>query len=170
MITPEFEPVRMDVVAARVLHELDKEIYPEADWYEHAEDWLENEAFWIKADKRIVGSIGYRRSADLDRSLEIGAPGSAPACFYIVSTGVLKGFQGQGIGVAAKRFTINYARHHLFERMVSYPRKSNTKIVEMNLRFDFKIRREIPGFYEDLKDPKLFEPALAMELVLGLDI
>jgi ribosomal protein S18 acetylase RimI-like enzyme len=68
---------------------------------------------------------------------------------YIISTAILPEFQRQGWGTVLKAWEIAYARRNMYKLMVTGCRKSNTAMINLNLRFGFQYAFEISDYYSD---------------------
>jgi ribosomal protein S18 acetylase RimI-like enzyme len=125
--------------------------YP-ADWFDH-DEWKAYESWWLIVGRRKIGCCAFDR---------FPAPGRRqPRSLFIVSTGILPDFRGQGFGALIKRWQILYARRHGFRRIVTTTRKSNRAMLGLNRKFGFKILRMLPRYYAQPS-----EPAVVMELRL----
>jgi GNAT superfamily N-acetyltransferase len=118
------------------------------------ETWSQCESYWMSIDGKTVGCSALKHNVDYD-----GRP--RRNCLYILSTGVLPEFQNQGFGTMQKEWQIEYARHHGFAVIVTNMRQSNAKIIHLNQKLGFQIRKLVPNDYHDPD-----EPAIVMELQL----
>jgi ribosomal protein S18 acetylase RimI-like enzyme len=119
-----------------------------------AEEWAEYESYWMISDGRTVGCSAFVHDVDYDEQ-------PRPKCLWIVSTGILPEFQGQGLGSKQKQWQIEYARQRGFEMIVTNMRQSNSRIIRLNEKFGFTTRELVPGYYDDPE-----EAAIVMELKL----
>jgi ribosomal protein S18 acetylase RimI-like enzyme len=118
------------------------------------QDWTQYESYWMIVEERKVGCSAFVHDVDYDEQ-------PRPKSLYIISTGVLPEFQGQGLGTRQKQWQIAYARQRGFERIVTNMRQSNSRIISLNRKFGFTIRGLVPGYYADPE-----ESSLVMELKL----
>jgi ribosomal protein S18 acetylase RimI-like enzyme len=134
--------------------------YP-ADWFDR-DDWAEFESWWMIVNKRKVGCCAFTSHVDFQE--DIRKDGKNPfrrASLYIVTTGILPRFRGQGFGRMLKCWQISYARYNGFTRIVTNSRKSNKPMIKLNERFDFKVLRTTPNYYDSPR-----ESTVVMELQL----
>jgi len=118
------------------------------------EDWKGYESYWMLVDGIRVGCTAFQPDVDYDWE-------PRPGSLYIVSTGVLPEFQGQGLGRSQKEWQIEYARRHDFSAIVTNMRRSNTRIIQLNKSLGFKVRGLHDGYYQNPE-----EAAIVMELAL----
>ena len=117
-------------------------------------DWKTCEAYWLLVNDRKVGCCAFVRNSDIDEPRK--------GSLYIMTTGILPGFQGKGFGALLKSWQIAFARHHGFTRIVTNSRESNAAMHALNKRFKFKVVRKIPHYYNSPD-----EATIVMELLLG---
>lgn len=115
--------------------------------------WEKCESYWMIADGKIVGCSAFLLNADYDAQPRSG-------CLCIESTGVLPEFQGRGFGRQQKEWQIRYARDGGFDPIVTIMRQSNTRIVRLNEKLGFTVRKIDNHYYPD------GEPGIVMELNL----
>lgn len=126
--------------------------YP-ADLFD-AEEWAQYESYWMIVDGRIVGCSAFLHDVDYNEQPK-------PKCLWIVSTGILPEFRGQGFGTKQKQWQIEYARQRGFEMIVTNMRQSNSRIIGLNKKFGFTARELVFGYYSGPD-----EAAVVMELKL----
>lgn len=141
-----------------ILCALDKIIFSEEDAFSNIDDWIGLETFFILVNNYIVGSIALKSDADVASSWNKEGP-KCPGTLYIISTAVAPNWQGQGIGDFAKKWEIEYAKIHNFQRIVTNARASNVKSIRLNQKYGFKIIKTMPNYYGD-------EDSLVLELKL----
>ena len=143
----EMEFVQADVAReARRLRAFDKQVFPPADVFP-ASYWRECVVYWLVVEGKRVGCCALQAETD--------------GVLYIASTGLLPAWQGKGLGAVMKAWQIAYARSNGFQRMVTETRAGNTRMIELNRQFGFRIRKRVAGYY---LDP--VETAVVMELAL----
>ncbi len=128
-----------------LLCELDIGIFGD-DGFDTPDLWEGLEVFFIVVNEIIVGSTALRHNTDIAESYEddyVELPGS----LYIVSTGILPEWCGQGVGSKVKEWQINYAQKSGFARIVTNAKVSNVRSVKLNQKFNFQILRLIPNWY-----------------------
>src|ERR1035438_8829710 len=116
------------------------EAFP-ADLFD-VEDWAQYKSYWMIVDGRTVGCSAFLHDVDYDAQ-------PRPHCLWIVSTGILPDFHGQGLGSKLKEWQIEYARQRGFGLIVTNMRQSNTRIIRLNEKFGFKPRELVPRYYDD---------------------
>ena len=126
----------------KAFHDRPSDVFP-------AEDWNKYESYWMIVDGKIVGCAALQTA----RSDEL----------WIASTAILPEFQGQKFGNALKRWEINYAKSHGYERVGTQMRVSNQRSIALNTKFGFTKVRISPNGYSDP-----VEDALVMQLNLPL--
>ena len=89
-----------------------------------------------------------------------GENAAQPGTVYIQSTGLLRAYQGQGLGKRIKEWEIEYAKRNGFRRMVTNCRESNAAMISINEKYGFSSIRSTPEYYED------GEATVVMELLL----
>jgi len=125
------------------------------------EMWSECEAWWMVVDRRTVGCCGFQWNKGFQKSLDTNKSPTRKGSLLIESTGILPVFQGFGFGKVMKAWQIAYARYWRFKRVVTNCRKSNRKMIDMNLQFGFRKVMTVQNYYEDPK-----EATVVMELIL----
>ncbi|HEY4818090.1 MAG TPA: GNAT family N-acetyltransferase [Candidatus Acidoferrum sp.] len=125
------------------------------------EDWLSLESYWVVVDGQAAGCAAFVHDADFQEDLRGDGQNAAQAgTVYIQSTGLLRAYQGQGLGKRIKAWQIEYAKRNGFRRMVTNCRASNAAMISINEKYGFRPIRTTPGYYED------GEATVVMELVL----
>jgi len=119
-----------------------------------SEQWEEYESYWMVLDGQAVGCSAFVHNVDYNEQ-------PRPGCLYIVSTGVAPEFQRKGFGNQQKAWQIEYAKQRGFTKIVTNMRQSNERIIRLNEKFGFTIRKIDPGYYSD------GEPCVVMELDLS---
>jgi ribosomal protein S18 acetylase RimI-like enzyme len=109
------------------------------------EEWGRWESHWVLLDEEIVGCI----SMETKRKTEL----------WIASTGLLPEFCGRGLGNKLKQWEIDYAKNNGYPLIGTMMRQSNEKIIGLNKKFGFTVRKIVPGVY---LNPD--ETAVVMEL------
>src|ERR1700722_18616835 len=107
-----------------------------------ADEWAQYESYWMIVDGRIVGCSAFLHDVDYDER-------PRQKCLWIVSTGILPEFRGQGLGSKQKEWRLEYARQRGFEVIVTNMRQTNTRIIRLNQTFGFTTRELVPGYYSD---------------------
>jgi ribosomal protein S18 acetylase RimI-like enzyme len=126
----QFKPA----VLPRDLHALlafDAKVFRKPDRFDSAY-WRTCRSYWMLLDGVRMGCCAFE---------------AWPGTLYIVTTGILPRYQGQGFGELLKRWEIDYARSHGLHRIVTNTRKSNTRMIDLNHKFGFRITRIEPGYY-----------------------
>lgn len=125
------------------------------------EDWLSLESYWIVVDRRVAGCAAFIHDVEFGEDLlGDGKNVAQRGTLYIQSTGLRRGFRGQGLGTCVKEWEIEYARRNGFGRVVTNCRESNAAMIAINERFGFRAIRRTEGYYAD------GEATVVMELVL----
>jgi ribosomal protein S18 acetylase RimI-like enzyme len=134
--------------------------YP-ADWF-RSDDWNTCEPWWMLVDGRKVGCCGFERHVDFGNDIRGHRWNpSRHGSLYIVTTGILPEFQRLGLGMLLKNWQVAYARVHGFTRIVTNTRMRNQPMIQLNLKFGFKVIRTTPGYYQSPR-----EATVVMELLL----
>lgn len=154
----EFRRAVLPAEAAE-LWKLDVEIFGN-DAFDQ-ELWLRLESYWIVVDGQVAGCAAFIHDVEFQEDLRgDGENAAQPGTVYIQSTGLLRAYQGQGLGNRTKAWQIEYAKRNGFRRMVTNCRESNARMISINEKFGFRTIRSTPGYYED------GEATIVMELVL----
>jgi ribosomal protein S18 acetylase RimI-like enzyme len=119
----------------RIFHEYPADLFSPETW-EHLETW------WLIADGEKVGCSAFLPNVDYDERRQ-------PGTLYIMTTGVLPEYRNRGYGQAQKQWQIEYARSHGFKKIVTNSRQSNTRMIELNRKYGFKVRGLVPDYYHD---------------------
>jgi ribosomal protein S18 acetylase RimI-like enzyme len=158
--------LRIEFIRALVPHEIrslvrfDLKVFPEADWFE-LDDWRKYKSFWMLLNGRRAGCCAFGEHEDFRD--DIGPDNIRhKGTLYIASTGILREFQGVGLGRLMKAWQVSYARYHRFRRIVTNCRKSNLAMISLNEAFGFGVIRTTPHYYENPD-----EPTVVMELTLA---
>jgi ribosomal protein S18 acetylase RimI-like enzyme len=130
--------------------------YP-ADWFDR-DEWETCDPWWMIVNNQKVGCCAFAPDEDFR---EDGENPHVVGSLYIVTTGILPSFRGQGLGNLMKCWQISYARRHGFTRVVTNTRRSNKAMIKLNKKFGFGVLRTTPGYYENPR-----EPTVVMELRL----
>jgi ribosomal protein S18 acetylase RimI-like enzyme len=134
--------------------------YP-ADWF-HRDDWQACDSWWMIIEKTKVGCCAFEPHIDFQQDVsEDGRNTPLKGSLYIVTTGILPSFQGQGFGSLLKQWQLTFARRHGFTRVVTNTRQTNSAMLKLNQRFGFTILRTTPDYYE-----APLEPTVVMERLL----
>lgn len=133
----------------RALQAFDRKVFRKSDLFP-AEYWKVCEPYWLLIDGVKAGCCAFDKHT-------LHAKGT----LYVTTTGILPRFQRRGLGQLMKQWQIAYARRHGFTRIVTTTRKSNTAMIALNRKFNFKTVRTLPRYYAEPT-----EPALVMELLL----
>jgi GNAT superfamily N-acetyltransferase len=104
------------------------------------DEWGKYESYWMIVDGNIVGCVAFEKNGD-----ELWIPE----------------FQGGGLGKKFKQWQLDFAKSHGFAKLGTVMRQSNTRIIGLNERFGFKVRRVCPNRYSDPA-----EDGIEMELLL----
>ena len=129
--------MRLEFVAAVLPRELDAlmqfdaRVFRKPDRFDKAY-WRVCSSYWMVVDGVRAGCCAFE---------------VLPGGLYISTTGLLPQYQGKGLGSVLKRWQIEYARRKGFERVVTNTRKSNTRMIDLNHKFGFRITRIEPGYY-----------------------
>jgi ribosomal protein S18 acetylase RimI-like enzyme len=118
--------------------------YP-ADWFSR-DDWKTCESWWMIIDGRKIGCCAFENRG---------------GSLYVVTTGILPGFQRLGFGTLLKQWQVAYARRHGFTRILTNTRKRNRAMIALNEKVGFKVIRITPNYYQSPR-----EPTVVMELLL----
>ena len=150
-----FGRCRVEITIRRVrpdemglLCELDVKIFGDEDAFNTPDLWEGLEAFFVVVNGLIVGSTALRHNTDVAESYEADYA-ELHGSLYIVSTGIVPEWQGQGIGSKVKEWQVDYAQAHRFARIVTNARTSNTRSIKLNQKLGFQIIQSIPGWYGD---------------------
>ncbi|SRR5216684_2284406 len=106
------------------------------------EQWEECESYWMVVDGQAVGCSAFIHNVDYTKQ-------TRPDCLYIISTGVAPEFQGKGLGNRQKAWQIEYAKQRGFTKIVTNMRQSNKRIIRLNEKLGFTIRKIDHGCYRD---------------------
>ena len=134
--------------------------YP-SDWFDR-EVWKACEPWWMIAGGEKIGCCGFEPHVDFLGDVNPYANPRLRGSLYIVTTGILPRYQGQGFGDLLKCWQVLYARRHGFTRIVTNTRKGNQPMIALNKKFGFRVLRTTPGYYRDPPDS-----TVVMELLLG---
>jgi ribosomal protein S18 acetylase RimI-like enzyme len=121
-----------------------------------AEEWTQCHSYWMFVDGHKAGCSAFEYHSDFDGNQRQG-------CLYIVSTGILPTYQGQGLGRKQKEWQIEHARKNGFRSLVTNMRESNQRIIHLNEALGFRVREKIPGYYTGP-----LEAAIVMELSMPI--
>ena len=137
-------------VEIRSLVTFDRKVFRDypADWFDE-NHWGIYESWWMIIDDRKIGCCAFQRNVDFQD--DIRKDGKNPVLrgsLYIVTTGILPDFRGQGFGQLLKCWQISYAHRHGFTRIVTNTRKSNKPMIRLNKKFGFKVLRTTSDYYE----------------------
>jgi ribosomal protein S18 acetylase RimI-like enzyme len=136
--------------------------YP-ADWFDR-DYWEACDPWWMIVNNRKVGCCAFEPNVDFQQDIRAdGMNTRLRGSLYIVTTGILPVFQGQGFGRLLKSWQLSYARTYGFNRIVTNTRVSNRPMIGLNKRFGFKILRTTPGYYDQPR-----EGTVVMELPLKI--
>jgi ribosomal protein S18 acetylase RimI-like enzyme len=126
------------------LEEFDKRAFSAADRYD-LERWLEKnyECWLMLLNGQTIGYCAFLNECDIEPYNKMDD------VLYIISTAILPEFQRQGWGTVLKAWEIAYARRNMYKLMVTGCRKSNTAMINLNLRFGFQYAFEISDYYSD---------------------
>ena len=145
----------------RSLMAFDRKVFPQSDRFDAAY-WKICESYWMVVDGVQVGCCAFEKHVDFQD--DINGDGVNPrlrGSLYICTTGILPKFQGKGFGRLLKSWEVSFARYHGFSRMVTNTRKRNTKMIELNRKFGFRVIRTTPRYYSDPTDS-----TVVMELIV----
>ena len=157
-MTLEFRRAVVPEEAAE-LWKLDVQIFGDDAFAE--ELWLSLESYWIVVDGRVAGCAAFIHDVEFQEDLRTDRENAAQrGTLYIQSTGLLRAYQGQGLGKRIKEWQIEYARRNGFHRIVTNCRESNARMISINEKCGFRAIRSTPGYYED------GEATVVTELVL----
>jgi ribosomal protein S18 acetylase RimI-like enzyme len=125
------------------------------------EDWLRLESYWILVEGQVAGCAAFIPDVEFQEDL-VGDGENALqlGTVYIQSTGLLRAYQGRGLGKRIKEWEIEYARRNGFRRILTNCRESNAAMISINEKYGFRAIRRTPGYYED------GEATVVMELAL----
>lgn len=130
-----------------IMCKLDLAIFGEEDAFDTPDLWEGLETFLILYDDiSVVGSAALRHNTSVAVSYEADYLDKLGS-LYVVSIGVLHGWQGRGIGTIAMTWLINYGRERGFERIVSNARNSNQQSIDLHIKCNFQVTRTIPNWY-----------------------
>ena len=146
----------------RSLTTFDGKVFNESDRFLSAY-WRELESYWLIVNRVKVGCCAFERHVDFQEDVRpdhnnVPMTGS----LFIVSTGILPRFQGQGWGRLMKSWQICFARRNGFHRIVTNVRSRNKAIIDLNKSFGFRRLRKSPGYYHGPSDA-----TVVMELMLS---
>lgn len=145
----------------RSLMAFDRRVFPQSDRFDAAY-WKICEPYWMVVDGIKVGCCAFERHVDFQDDLNgDGVNPRLRGSLYISTTGILPKFQGKGFGRLLKSWEVSFARYHSFHRIVTNTRRRNTKMIELNRRFGFRVIRTTPRYYSDPADS-----TVVMELML----
>jgi ribosomal protein S18 acetylase RimI-like enzyme len=145
----------------RSLMAFDRTVFPRADRFDAAY-WNICESYWMLVDGLKVGCCAFERHVDFQDDISHdGLNSRRRGSLYICTTGILPKFQGKGFGSLLKSWEVSFARYHGFNRMVTNTRKRNKKMIELNLKFGFRVIRTTPRYYTAPSDS-----TVVMELIL----
>ncbi len=131
------------------------------DWFPR-DAWLHCEARWMLIDDRKAGCCAFQLNVDFQEDIREDHKNPVLAgSLYVVTTGSLPAFQGSGLGQLMKSWQIAYAKQNGFTRIVTNTRKSNTRMIALNKKFDFKVVRTTPRYYSNPS-----EATVVMELII----
>jgi len=125
----------------RSLMAFDRKVFPASDCFPRA-FWKECEAWWMLVDGRKAGCCAFQHHTGSSEEVE-------PGSLYVVTTGILPRYRGQGLGSLFKAWQVAYAGRHRFARIVTNSRKRKTAMIALNRKFGFEIVRIIPRYYAD---------------------
>jgi ribosomal protein S18 acetylase RimI-like enzyme len=130
------------------------------DWFPH-DAWLHCEAWWMIVNKKKAGCCAFQLNTDFQEDIrEDYSNPSRAGSLFVVTTGILPAFQGSGLGQLMKAWQIAYAKRNGFNRIVTNTRKSNTRMIALNKKFNFKVLRTTPSYYSSPP-----EATVVMELI-----
>lgn len=118
------------------------------------ETWMKCESYWMIVDGQTVGCSAFIHDVDYTEK-------PRKDCLYILSTGIRPDSQHRGFGNQMKAWQIEYAKQRGFTRIVTNMRQSNERIIRLNQKFGFAVKRIDPRYYTD------GEPCVVMELDLA---
>lgn len=160
----EIYPADISEIAALVA--LDEQIFlPTSEDPFTESQWRSFESFWIVRDGKKVGSFSFCPNKDVWNPPEADAPPDREGSLYLVSTGILHEYQGQGIGNKVREWQIAYAKQKGFSRIVTNHRQNNARIIHLSEKYGFKKIADIPHYYHDPD-----ESAVVMELQLDKEV
>jgi len=130
----------------------DRKVFTASDLFPAAY-WKVCETFWMTIDGVKAGCCAFQRDIDFQEDLrEDGWNPSKKKTLYIATTGLLPDYQGQGLGALLKAWEIAWARRNGFTRIVTNTRGRNKRMIDLNLRFGFRIVRTTPRYYAEPTD------------------
>ena len=143
------EFLKADAKDLRSLIAFDHAVFPKSDWFD-TDCWKAYESWWMVVDGIRAGCCAFERHADFQEDLRRDRRNPhLRGSLYIASTGILPRLQGKGLGAVLKTWQIAYAHRYGFTRVVANTRKSNRRMISLNRKFGFKVRRTTRGYYHD---------------------
>jgi ribosomal protein S18 acetylase RimI-like enzyme len=124
-----------------------------SDWFDR-DDWKAYESWWMIVESRKVGCCAFALHEDFQEDVREEQENTyLRGSLYVVTTGILQPFRGQGFGDLMKCWQISYARRHGYTRIVTNTRKSNKAMIGLNKKFGFGVLRTTSGYYGDPLEP-----------------
>jgi ribosomal protein S18 acetylase RimI-like enzyme len=111
----------------------DGEMFSNPGDYMGPDVWMDVEAYWMLADKVKVGSCALEHDLDYDDTPKKGY-------LYIASIAIVAERRNQGLGTKFTEWQIEYGRKRGFSMIVANTRESNSAMIGLYKKLDFKIR------------------------------